>query len=404
MKVPFECDLCHFRNMNKRDPVLGFKKDEDTHIAIRRAQLDVFWAREPSTVLGNLSRMRRDYIDATAVFSLGDNVLPYLPNHEVVDRVGMVAAILTLSASLRKGIYCKHVQPDTARKTSAWYGNAHDAGAGYVGLAIGHRGSFASDSPTTGEWYSRMVRGMKLRTGVVRYHNEALTSKMILALDDMLEMEWHGCTHVSQREAIEEFMSFVLIGFGAGLRGEEIPLVSMNGLLYFWDETRVDADPFIMITLFGRFKGETGHRWHCLPICDRNRSGIPFRKWIGRLLHRRVVEQKRTKGWLFKKGKRRSKLSDFDEMLDHYIRRVHGLCPSLFSVGTILEMFSTWRSMRRGAILETTGRVDESVVNLMNRWRTKEGAKGTTPGLSMRQTYTQVRDLFSQLKLYSKAL
>ena len=60
--------------------------------------------------------------------------------------------------------------------------------------------------------------------------------------------------------------------------------------------------------------------------------------------------------------------------------------------------------MRRGAILETTGRVDESVVNLMNRWRTKEGAKGTTPGLSMRQTYTQVRDLFSQLKLYSKAL
>ena len=74
---------------------------------------------------------------------------------------------------------------------------------------------------------------MKLRTGVVRYHNKVLTSKMVLALDDMLEKEWHGSTHDSQREAIEEFMLFVLIGFGAGLRGEEIPLVSMNGLLHF---------------------------------------------------------------------------------------------------------------------------------------------------------------------------
>ena len=81
-------------------------------------------------MLNNLSRLRRDYIDATAVFSLGNNILPYLPNHEVVDQAGMVAAILTLSASLRKGIYYEHIQPDTAGKTSAWYGNTYDAGAG----------------------------------------------------------------------------------------------------------------------------------------------------------------------------------------------------------------------------------------------------------------------------------
>ena len=144
--------------------------------------------------------------------------------------------------------------------------------------------------------------------------------------------------------------------------------MSMKGLLHFWDETRADPD-----------QGETGHRWHCLPICDRNRSSIPFRKWIGRLLHRRVVVQRRSEGWLFKRGRRRAKLSDFDEMLDHYVRRIHGLYLPLFSVGTILEMFSTWRLMRRGAVLDTTGRVDKAVVNLMNRWRTKEGARGTTP-------------------------
>ena len=69
-----------------------------------------------------------------------------------------------------------------------------------------------------------------------------------------------------------------------------------------------------------------------------------------------------------------------------------------------MDMFSTWRSMHSGAVLETTGQVDEIVIKLMNRWRTKESAKGMTPWLSMQQTYTQVRDVFSQLKLYSKAL
>ena len=60
--------------------------------------------------------------------------------------------------------------------------------------------------------------------------------------------------------------------------------------------------------------------------------------------------------------------------------------------------------MQRGAVLEITGQVDEAVVTLMKRWRTNEGTKGLAPGLTMRQTYTQVRDVFPQLKLYSKTL
>ena len=53
-------------------------------------------------------------------------------------------------------------------------------------------------------------------------------------------------------------MCFILIGFGAGLRGEEVPLVLVGGLLHFWDETKRESNPYIMITLYGKFKGETG--------------------------------------------------------------------------------------------------------------------------------------------------
>ena len=114
--------------------------------------------------------------------------------------------------------------------------------------------------------------------GVIRFQNKALTSQMVLPLDDILEGEWLRSTDSERRESIEELMSFILIGFGAGLRGEEIPLVSLRGLAFFWDETRRDPDPFIMITLYGRFKRKTGFRWHCLPVYDYNRSSIPFCK------------------------------------------------------------------------------------------------------------------------------
>ena len=56
MGVPFECDLCSFRNVVGRDPVVTDGRDEFTLTAIRRVLLDVMWAREPDTVTSNWSR------------------------------------------------------------------------------------------------------------------------------------------------------------------------------------------------------------------------------------------------------------------------------------------------------------------------------------------------------------
>ena len=115
--VPFECDLCHFRNMNCRDSVWRSAKDMDTIEAIRRVLLDVFWAREEGTVSGNLSRMRRDYLDVQARYSIGDQLLLYFPTHNLQERVGMSAAITMLISSLRMGDCGPNIQWVTARKT-----------------------------------------------------------------------------------------------------------------------------------------------------------------------------------------------------------------------------------------------------------------------------------------------
>ena len=81
-----------------------------------------------------------------------------------------------------------------------------------------------------------------------------------------------------ERLELEELMAFILLKFGAALRGEEVPLVSLAGMLAFSEECVTSDQPHIMVTLKGRFKGEAGHRWHCVPISVANQSGIPFKE------------------------------------------------------------------------------------------------------------------------------
>ena len=68
----------------------------------------------------------------------------------------------------------------------------------------------------------------------VRFQNEALTPGMVMSLSDMLDEAWISSRIEKNRESLEELMAYVLIGFGAGLREEDVPLTSMKGVTYFW--------------------------------------------------------------------------------------------------------------------------------------------------------------------------
>ncbi len=50
MGVPFECDLCSFRNVVGRDPDDTDGRDEFTLMAIRRVLLDVMWGLASPTL------------------------------------------------------------------------------------------------------------------------------------------------------------------------------------------------------------------------------------------------------------------------------------------------------------------------------------------------------------------
>ncbi len=203
-------------------------------------------------------------------------------------------------------------------------------------------------------------------------------------------------------------MCFMLIAFGVGLWGKEVPLVSLEGLLHFWQETRKGAanERSMMMTLSRQFKGEVDSRWHLVPIGDKTHSNIPFRLWMERIMHQRVNCQRCTKGWLFQTNTgERAKFGRYNATFQTLVTLVRATNSRLVPSTIIPEDFSLWLSPRRGAVLETTQwGVDSKVMELVNRWRSKEGAKGSVPNLPMRQVYTEVRSTLPTKLKYSRAL
>lgn len=161
-----------------------------------------------------------------------------------------------------------------------------------------------------------------------------------------------------------------------------------------------------MTTLYGKFKGEMDCRWHCLPIPDTTRSVIPAWKWIGQGLHRRVTIHGRSNCPFFMwPDGRRGRISDYNDEFRRLIGRFKDRHPKLILADADPELFSFWRSLRRGATLETTGRVSDETTKLYHWWRSVENSKAGAPaGLSMHQVHLHVRASLPNLMLYGKEL
>ncbi len=163
----------------------------------------------------------------------------------MTDRVAMEVVILTVVTLLWTGINSSNIHYDTMRKTPTWYGNVFDAGSEYTChtvVGLDQKKQYLSSSHTFGKWFSRFLRGACLRMGMVRRQNEALTSELVLSMFSTEEGEWRAAQNPARQIDVEDTVCFMLLGFGAGLRGEEVPLVNLEGLLMFWMETREEKD------------------------------------------------------------------------------------------------------------------------------------------------------------------
>lgn len=85
------------------------------------------------------------------------------------------------------------------------------------------------------------------------------------------------------------------------------------------------------------------------------------------------------------------------------LQRTH---PHLFPPDLdIYEQFGISRSFRRGATSTARARgVNDRQVDLINRWRSFENARGKRPTLSMHDHYSDIQILILELTQFSRAL
>jgi hypothetical protein len=74
----------------------------------------------------------------------------------------------------------------------------------------------------------------------------------------------------------------------------------------------------------------------------------------------------------------------------------------LFDLGVnVVEVHSLRRSLRRGSTSEAINKQVPQFINLNNRWRQFEAAKGRRPGMSMMAHYMEIRLSIPTLWRYS---
>ena len=118
----------------------------------------------------------------------------------------MNPATLNLLASLRQEKYTNHLQWDTLRKTTSVYNNFYEAiGWSLLDTAMGNGEKilYLTECPTYTKWFSRFMRGMRLRMGEERRKNALLTPESLNALMKLLEGDWEAGEE-KEREPLKE--------------------------------------------------------------------------------------------------------------------------------------------------------------------------------------------------------
>jgi hypothetical protein len=165
--TPFQCDQCHFVNLLSHMHIAKLASDVCLLKCIRRANLDAFWSREPTTVKQNMDEVKCSlYIASNFGFahSLFHPMGPFSPE----DTVGIGVAVVMLQRSLDKRKSNKTIQFETIRKIRAAASNVYHPsveGQGAMTLAKDMRKMMVTTCPTYGDFFERFVHGMHKRMG-----------------------------------------------------------------------------------------------------------------------------------------------------------------------------------------------------------------------------------------------
>ena len=413
--VPFQCELCHFRNIQGRNPIMELQSDDMLLEFARRASLDAFWKSEPATVKTNTGAINR-IIKTQQKFQM-HSLLPQMGPNPLEDTWGMGQAIAVLDKSLDKGRYASNVQWSTFRKTCSALTNAFQAGVGGLNERVGayeKNKTWISGSPTFNFTFTRFAEGCHKRVGEIVMRDEPVSIHLMKALDFHLESKWNDLSaapnpnlHLLSRLATQGAWFFG--GFCSGLRGEEMLLLEFNGTnksLRYLDQYPPDQCSHFELVVSGRTKGQrlSGSKFSIPVAGTTTKSYLRPGLWMKRYCSL-MTQQGKNDGFLFDVGNADdSKLSDFHDIFYEPLEELQEYRPDIIPDDVdVREAYGILRSLRRGVTAHALNmRIPDAIIASVNRWRTERN--NDVPTLDMPSVYARLDYLKPTVLRYSESL
>ncbi len=395
---PFQCDRCWFLNLHGRLPMSSSLSDDRELALIRRANLDMFWSRESSTVsqtMGSLKELIGGAKSAGRLIPL-EGMTPW----KVGDDEGMGVAIAMLEKSIKTSgaNSSEFLQFSTIRKLRSASANVFAATSQASTTAFVMKTSAGAiqriySGGTQSVLLERFVMGLKARMPHISKRNKPITSVMVNYVLDALELEWSDRAVLPERRRIVLMTAaYIATTFGYSLRGNEGFWVDAQRLIDNINVGKYDTRAkHVTICLLGRFKGEEGDRMHVFPLASVTRSGIRIRLWLERLVRLLRTEGKTGCPAFCDEDGYQLSAADLEAVMHPILRRLQSdeSKPDVILPGLDVETeFRMARSLRRGSESEALDQgVPESTVRLVNRWGSYERNRGAEPGFDMLDHY-----------------
>lgn len=408
--TPFQCDTCLFYLLKQRPPQEDNIKDSLLLTTIRRVNLDAFWSREPSTVAQNKQNFAK-MVEVLDRVGLEPQAPPLGPFPLDKDILGVSVAIAVVLRSLDPGKYADYSQFETIRKLRSASANQYMVSLeGCLSLmSVGKTSSkqLLTRCPTQSLWYEKFSLGCLKRMGQIIKQDLAISIEVLHELLKQFKIDIKRAherkldTHLLIQAAV-----YSVIAFCGSFRGNEVFLVDLDGLFRYFKEEGGEKKDHVVIPLLGRFKGETGERYHLTPLAAVTRTKIQVKAWIKSLLAS-CEKVGRKRGPAFGDAFGRVIPSNVMQniILDALVKVQHR-CPAVIPSNVdVREEYGISRSFRRGATTHARNQgVSASDIDAANRWRNAENAQGRKIGQPMRDHYVEVRQMLPTLLRFSAAL
>jgi hypothetical protein len=407
----FQCDVCHFRNINFRSPrTTGM--DAMLLKFIRRANLDALWSRETGTV----NNTRRDLINMSSkaqILGIDESrMFPRMGPFPLEDIHGMAVAVCILFRSLDAGRNEETIQFSTATKMKSSFANMWRASVRGSTDAVVARNTvklFHTTCPTHCDWFERYTKGLHERMGDLVKPDLAISIEQIHALMANYEHRWMQADGdpVIQESVLFPAL-FSVIAFCCALRGEELPLLSLCGIRrHLVRAKNHPTHPHVVIALLGRFKSEVSQKYHLMPIVLTTQTGLQPGMWIERMVA--WYEAKGIiRGWVFRNFKtgEAARACDYEWDILQELEKIQKDSPNIIDENVnVLEEYGVSRSFRRGSDTHALNQgVSVVDVERNNRWRSVEHAGSKKVVLRMIHHYEEVSQMLKSLLRYSAPL